>query len=373
VFLSSVPFRRDAALDSLEAAAYLPDHRGAMGVGVSDAWGHAEIAGVTPGTYCAWASHPDYAPVDPAWQGVAELEVPGGQALLVCRMAPLVAIWVALPRDGVARARFRGSDSRVKSPLALDLFLWSVAKSVRESPNHVVDPKMLSMARVGILLDEVDGGPLGASVACRGYDGRWWEYETQYRTMEDLRLRGPQIIDANMPPCPHTKLRVDLLDDGGIALENVPLRLIPVRENEGLLGGREETVECLSGVPLTVGVGEWKIEPGPQLLSTLSGQARIWTHEESEAVVLLRTIDALQEVRFCASDADWLDPSLGIDLLVDGVRVGGQAVSGGMTSPMWLPRGNYEVRYVLGVGTARNRMLEVAAVGSALTIRLEGE
>jgi len=351
LYISTTAFDRGPILDAFDVAEFLPAHAGAIGVGVSDQRGHASISGVQPGRYCAWVTHRSYIAADPAWQGSAWLEVDETRLEIVCQMAPLVAVWAVSSREGVARATFRNTDKRVKSPHDLYLCLWRAAESLKKLPVHAVSQDMLSMARVAILQSEWGSEPLETTASWQGYDGKWVDAEMEYRPIDEVRVCGPKLFHPRLPYVPTTRLTIELVDKAGRPLVDVPLWLVPVRDGvpmEKMSPMSPGAVSVRSAVPITVGAGDWEIVPCKELVSKLVGKLTVKTRGEPEVRVVVSTDRMLRQVRFFGGDAEMLFPSLGFEVFSNGVSVGGQAVTGNVAAPMWLPAGQYYVKYLLG-------------------------
>jgi hypothetical protein len=372
VFVSKVPFRRSSRLASLEPSPLLRDHPASMAVAQTGRDGRAYLQDVSPGDYCVWVAHPDYAPIDDAWMGSSRLQVDGREDATCC-MAPLVAVWGALPRRGVANLRIVRSSAEVVAPSGLDMAMLDCQRELVKQSSRFHGDEAISVARVGILM-RMPEGPLDAVVAWKGFDGSREEAVLRYMPIDVVRRSGPQFLLSTVRDVAGARLVVNLVDRMGCPVAGIPLRLTP-RQSGGVQPGLPHGARAVrSGESVMVENGSWQVDLAAYVFARIDGEIAFDIDGESEKVVTVQISEKVCRVEFRAERPDSFYPSLALDLYaaIDGARIGQQAVTGDAAAPMWLSPGAYRVHYAFGLEGFRDHAFSVADDQVSCRILLRG-
>lgn len=356
LYLSRRAFDRSPVLGALPTGGLIGGHELSVGVAQADDRGVAVMRGVASGNYVCFVDCADHFPIEDQWQGSAYVEV-GDRFDFVCRMAPLMVLWVAAPKSKVRHMKAMPSKDPVGETSSNRMLLGGKASEFNGGPRGNAFSGSLYSAHVGILASGARGveESVHGRVRWQGYDDVWREVSMPYRSLDEARKSGPMDVPTGDAPTSSLRLTVHLRNASGAELAGVPFRLVridsvPTSANPGRVPTRG-THGIDSGSTIHHVPGWWRLVAEDADVAALLEPYDFELIDNADVVVPLRLSKDIGAVRFRAADRRVPPPSMSLTLWQDSRRVMDWSVNGSMTYRRWLPLGDYRLSYVIGGGS----------------------
>lgn len=305
--------------------------------GVSDASGVARLE--VPGgvALVAWAVHPYFVARSPEWGGEAHVYASEAGSRYVCLFDPVMAAMARIQKSGVVQSSIFAVDNGIVEPAGLRQWLTSRKKLLSDAWSSETTIAVVSL---GVPNERVPRGPWSAKVGYTG-DGKVWHgVDIPYQSFEAALATGGASIQHDLPPVSRGWWEVCVQDARGQRVDGLPLILYMRNDAAGVPIRRR----ALSGQKVELFPGEWVaiLDDAVGVRQIGECSARIDADEDAQDAMVLEALvsEVVLDVEDRASQT-----SVAVTIRKDGARLTGYVGAADAVPRVWLPDGDYELRY----------------------------